>query len=410
MYLIEILHQTTTPDARVKAVPLLYLIEILHQTTTSSRTSATSDCCILSKFYIKPQPPQRAARCFGVVSYRNSTSNHNHPEIGSEPRLVVSYRNSTSNHNSRAAGTISAGLYLIEILHQTTTLVPLALFPPALYLIEILHQTTTSCCLSGVFSWLYLIEILHQTTTWNTTRKYAGTLYLIEILHQTTTPRGSFWFRPGCILSKFYIKPQQVFDCYIRTIGCILSKFYIKPQREPGTCRTTTLLYLIEILHQTTTWPRCLHSGHPVVSYRNSTSNHNGETHPSVCESLYLIEILHQTTTLLVCIGFTCQLYLIEILHQTTTSLRLVIIPFLLYLIEILHQTTTGSKSISGLNLLYLIEILHQTTTSFRARAYSLCCILSKFYIKPQLARCRHYFRWVVSYRNSTSNHNRYLR
>ena len=33
-------------------------------------------------------------------------------------------------------------------------------------------------------------------------------------------------------------------------------------------------------------------------------------------------------------------------------------------------------------------------------------CILSKFYIKPQLSRGRHYFRRVVSYRNSTSNHN----
>ena len=56
-----------------------------------------------------------------VVSYRNSTSNHNRLDRRRVRSVVVSYRNSTSNHNSRAAGTISAGLYLIEILHQTTT-------------------------------------------------------------------------------------------------------------------------------------------------------------------------------------------------------------------------------------------------------------------------------------------------
>ena len=34
-------------------------------------------------------------------------------------------------------------LYLIEILHQTTTLIALPLRTAELYLIEILHQTTT---------------------------------------------------------------------------------------------------------------------------------------------------------------------------------------------------------------------------------------------------------------------------
>ena len=34
---------------------------------------------------------------------------------------------------------------------------------------------------------------------------------------------------------------------------------------------------------------------------------------------------------------------------------------------------------------LYLIEILHQTTTTIYAIDYSVCCILLKFYIKPQL-------------------------
>ena len=79
--------------------------------------------------------------------------------------LVVSYRNSTSNHNGGSRYSDWLELYLIEILHQTTT-------EPLKFL-----------CLSR----LYLIEILHQTTTVGAAASIAGALYLIEILHQTTT-------------------------------------------------------------------------------------------------------------------------------------------------------------------------------------------------------------------------------
>ena len=56
-----------------------------------------------------------------------------------------------------------------------------------LYLIEILHQTTTNTEYSIEESRLYLIEILHQTTTKSTVDRNVAALYLIEILHQTTT-------------------------------------------------------------------------------------------------------------------------------------------------------------------------------------------------------------------------------
>ncbi len=142
---------------------------------------------------------------------------------------------------------------------------------------------------------LYLIEILHQTTTGNLEFLDAYLLYLIEILHQTTTLNPS----------------------YAPSTGCILSKFYIKPQR--GNEQDN-------------------HS--QVVSYRNSTSNHNNCLYNEIRSALYLIEILHQTTTV-------------------------ILSPLL-----------------------------------FR------CCILSKFYIKPQLENDPGIFAMVVSYRNSTSNHN----
>ena len=164
----------------------LYLIEILHQTTTTPLCQAVLRRCILSKFYIKPQLP---------VPFRG----YQH---------VVSYRNSTSNHNSK-------------------------------------------------------------------TEEYPyPALYLIEILHQTTTLRLTICLVVGCILSKFYIKPQQDAKRQTAGNGCILSKFYIKPQRS---ARTALRSAVVSYRNSTSN-----HNGRPcmaftirVVSYRNSTSNHN---------------------------------------------------------------------------------------------------------------------------------------
>ena len=142
--------------------------------------------CILLKFYIKPQQLVFTDGDDPVVSYRNSTSNHNIAFNDRLGRRVVSYRNSTSNHNSAPR------------------------------------------------------------------RKGEIRLYLIEILHQTTTGLVSMKKDLGCILSKFYIKPQRSFPRFQLIPGCILSKFYIKPQ-----------LNVVQVYQMA------------VVSYRNSTSNHN---------------------------------------------------------------------------------------------------------------------------------------
>ena len=165
LYLIEILHQTTTRRRKLSYVRALYLIEILHQTTTARAPSArplrcillkfyikpqqlfvqwySISCCILLKFYIKPQPLWHTTKARRVVSYWNSTSNHNYGYCDAVGGCVVSYWNSTSNHNSECVIASATPLYLIEILHQTTTTVQHFLNQFLLYLIEILHQTTT---------------------------------------------------------------------------------------------------------------------------------------------------------------------------------------------------------------------------------------------------------------------------
>ena len=294
--------------------------------------------CILSKFYIKPQHLSQMIGPSSVVSYRNSTSNHNRIRLRFSERIVVSYRNSTSNHNKNNGAT--------------------------------------------AIKMLYLIEILHQTTTDSESDTYAGRLYLIEILHQTTTLISVSSFSTSCILSKFYIKPQLP---------------------------VALLRYVV------------------VVSYRNSTSNHNNGCVFSCDGLLYLIEILHQTTTVTAtapdvrrCILSKFYIkpqlpvallrYVVVVSYRNSTSNHngLAAIPSgrMLYLIEILHQTTTPAALQLLLVVLYLIEILHQTTTVDVHEFHEVRCILSKFYIKPQRDRSSTVLRMVVSYRNSTSNHN----
>ena len=148
---------------------------------------SNTDSCILLKFYIKPQL-RRWRQChYVVVSYWNSTSNHNSYPLYSYWVQVVSYWNSTSNHNFALNVSSPTVLYLIEILHQTTTSSCLCRKTALLYLIEILHQTTTLKMIVVGHNLLYLIEILHQTTTVNSPFASKVELYLIEILHQTTT-------------------------------------------------------------------------------------------------------------------------------------------------------------------------------------------------------------------------------
>ena len=361
LYLIEILHQTTTARSARFDFPELYLIEILHQTTTSTGSKPVISCCILLKFYIKPQHLIRYARFFAVVSYWNSTSNHNASANYYPALFVVSYWNSTSNHNPGLNINNPLGLYLIEILHQTTTMFYTTRFVRPLYLIEILHQTTTWHLTGYLKMLLYLIEILHQTTTSAQSWFPSPKLYLIEILHQTTTRPPVAYGSVCCILLKFYIKPQLISS--IIAALAVVSYWNSTSNHNHSLCcyfPVVVVSYWNSTSNHNT--PAAVLGSSGVVSYWNSTSNHNTSRSRWSFSRLYLIEILHQTTTALVFIStpFGCIL------------LKFYIKP------QLLHKALKCSRS----------------------------CILLKFYIKPQ-----HLFLFlsmflVVSYWNSTSNHN----
>ena len=121
-----------------------------------------------------------------------------------------------------------------------------------LYIILFLHQTTTGEGYGPVEVALYIILFLHQTTTFQNSLHPTLKLYTILFLHQTTTSTASVLRVRSCILSYFYIKPQQS-----------------HPFRKK----------------------------HGVVYYPISTSNHNSPTHSAKNMELYIILFLHQTTT-----------------------------------------------------------------------------------------------------------------
>ena len=404
LYLIEFLHQTTTLRGEMSAATALYLIEFLHQTTTRPARSAARWCCILLNFYIKPQLGPRVVvrqdRCIllnfyikpqprswmrflmWVVSYWISTSNHN----GNYPRYqfdsVVSYWISTSNHNSGCAVFKTRRLYLIEFLHQTTTL---------------------------------FVDMLQ-----------VNRLYLIEFLHQTTTNGLRLLSQSGCILLNFYIKPKQT-DCAFwrtRVVSYWISTSNHNYQRL---INWFSKLYLIEFLHQTTTRGR---SGRSrlrlyLIEFLHQTTTVHNRVRGAIL--LYLIEFLHQTTTIRGCGWSSLRLYLIEFLHQTTTFWvpiqlyhRCILLNFYIkpqlsfafcrYAAVVSYWISTSNHNHQRRRIceymLYLIEFLHQTTTLDGKLLKSTGCILLNFYIKPQLDVRMIRGSTVVSYWISTSNHN----
>ena len=118
--------------------------------------------------------------------YFNSTSNHNTLQNYHNAYGVVSYFHFTSNHNIR--------LFRHRFIR--------------LFLISILHQTTTSC-LAGGFS-------------------QSCFLFPFYIKPQLADANGVLGM--CCFLFPFYIKPQRVPVSVAFTISCFLFPFYIKPQ------------------------------------------------------------------------------------------------------------------------------------------------------------------------------------
>ena len=171
LFLIPILHQTTTAHSVFPIGWLLFLIPILHQTTTGRYARAKLSCCFSFQFYIKPQQRHirigRRCRCFSFQFYIKPQ-----PE---QPVLrllsVVSHSNSTSNHNVKRTRSMRFWLFLIPILHQTTTGTRGRTTARALFLIPSLHQTTTSRR-----AVIHILHVTHMTPMHKTSCRTPGKL------------------------------------------------------------------------------------------------------------------------------------------------------------------------------------------------------------------------------------------
>ena len=274
----------------------LYLIEILHQTTTATGEVMKYDGCILLKFYIKPQPSRRDRSRTIVVSYWNSTSNHNWTPRRSTPECVVSYWNSTSNHNGGVGygneyGVVSywnstsnhnqgwdqqiySALYLIEILHQTTTgsLRLIRLMCCILLKFYIKPQRTLRNFHHGRGCILLKFYIKPQQTGWYGQNN--NCCILLKFYIKPQPPNHPILFNSCCILLKFYIKPQLQHCGEMCSFRCILLKFYIKPQQD----QLRDLQFrVVSYWNSTSNHNRSSEdlAAMIVVSYWNSTSNHN---------------------------------------------------------------------------------------------------------------------------------------
>ena len=286
----------------------LFLIPILHQTTTLKRLLCGLLSCSSFQFYIKPQPITASSLFIPVVPHSNSTSNHNVLRRFRSFLLVVPHSNSTSNHNMVARLWKLTALFLIPILHQTTTRFPAPRYRHLLFLIPILHQTTTLTVRFVHSALLFLIPILHQTTTASLKLYEEQMLFLIPILHQTTTNYRRIRRRKGCSSFQFYIKPQH--RNLLSSVRCVVPHSNSTSNHNTF---TRTMWYPPVVPHSNST------SNHnkngklvrlqDVVPHSNSTSNHNLETFLGVNVRLFLIPILHQTTT--------SRMAVIHILHVT---------------------------------------------------------------------------------------------
>ena len=121
-----------------------------------------------------------------------------------------------------------------------------------------------------------------------------------------------------------------------------------------------------------------------IVLYLHSTSNHNPLLYYTKTDTVVLY--LHSTSN--------------HNSPQASGSLSA------LYYIFILHQTTTRRKGKNWGKSCIISSFYIKPQLMSILSVLTMCCIISSFYIKPQPWRTSVLLRWVVLYLHSTSNHN----
>ena len=186
--------------------------------------------CSSFQFYIKPQPLYECVpSCF-----------------------VVPHSNSTSNHNVEETTLRSPQLFLIPILHQTTT------------------DNRVLSLHSGCSSFQFYIK--PQLSPAIPRKAFCCSSFQFYIKPQRSPALPEF--PPGCSSFQFYIKPQQSGCTGACSAGCSSFQFYIKPQQRSLFLRPKVVVPHSNSTSNHNTQSISMFTG-SVVPHSNSTSNHN---------------------------------------------------------------------------------------------------------------------------------------
>ena len=141
-----------------------YWISTSNHNSTSHRLSEKLRCILLN-FYIKPQLNKLELVANSVVSYWISTSNHNGIDEDHFRSYVVSYWISTSNHNQneRVIWQNTVVSYWISTSNHNSVFHSFWALQVVSYWISTSNHNEYKVDIS--VQSLYLIEFLHQTTT-----------------------------------------------------------------------------------------------------------------------------------------------------------------------------------------------------------------------------------------------------
>ena len=272
------------------------LLKFYIKPQPSGNRIGAASCCILLKFYIKPQHTSHFYCFLVVVSYWNSTSNHNFASSASLLVVVVSYWNSTSNHNYNRFILSRLLLYLIEILHQTTT--SLLLTPPLsrCILLKFYIKPQHPCCRSWFFR---VVSYWNSTSNHNQARRMEYAERVVSYWNSTSNHNAEpIIFNLAHVVSYWNSTSNHNRLASRRSRRLVVSYWNSTSNHNVETTfsqEPCVVSYWNSTSNHNSKFRCRLKTS--VVSYWNSTSNHNPSLSLTLLFWLYLIEILHQTTT-----------------------------------------------------------------------------------------------------------------
>ena len=233
--------------------------------------------CLISLFYIKPQPVRAVLTKEVVVLYPYSTSNHNFRFWNTLHETVVLYPYSTSNHNKLLIVRKNFQVVLYPYSTSNHNRQRMRREMPSVVLYPYSTSNHNSSIHRNLFCELSYILILHQTTTyrrcWFYCRRCLISLFYIKPQRRLQGNDNG----KRCLISLFYIKPQLLTFSYNNAHSCLISLFYIKPQQSAAVrFLQRVVLYPYSTSNHNLLSIIC--ASFAVVLYPYSTSNHNCQT------------------------------------------------------------------------------------------------------------------------------------